>query len=262
MLERLILFLFSKMSFWRDCIYTQTHTHTHTHSPSLSRTRTHAHTLSLSRIHTLNISHTHTHTLSLAPACAHTFSLSHTHTLSLSCIHPLSESLTHAHTHSRSLAHTRTHSLILSRTPTHPHTHTHTLWSGLIALPLRKEADVSSALGQRQWFSFSSIKSQIIVLRQTPPPADIVFTSLIVLFFNEAYGHKTRFLDSHSVSTMPSTSLLVHTLDDHCLLIQFSLFYIAQYHKWLIFLRGLCNLYTYDIPDLWPHIGSGKTPKK
>jgi len=45
-------------------------------------------------------------------------------------------------------------------------------------------------------------------------------------------------------------------------LIQFSLFCIAHYHKIQICLRGLYNLYTYDIPDLWPHIGSGKTPKK
>jgi len=44
--------------------------------------------------------------------------------------------------------------------------------------------------------------------------------------------------------------------------IQYSLFYGAQYHKLWIYLKGLYNLYTYDIPDLWPHIGSGKTPKK
>jgi len=42
----------------------------------------------------------------------------------------------------------------------------------------------------------------------------------------------------------------------------FSLFYIAQYHKLRIWLSGLCNLYARDIPDLWPHIGSGKTPEK
>jgi len=41
--------------------------------------------------------------------------------------------------------------------------------------------------------------------------------------------------------------------------IQFSLFCIAHYHKLQICLRGHYNLYTYDIPDLWPHIGSGKT---
>jgi len=43
---------------------------------------------------------------------------------------------------------------------------------------------------------------------------------------------------------------------------QFSLFFIARYQKLQIPLRGLYNLYTYDIPDLRPHIGSGKTPKK
>jgi len=41
--------------------------------------------------------------------------------------------------------------------------------------------------------------------------------------------------------------------------IQFNLFYIAQYHKIQICLRGLYNLYTYDIPVPGPHIGSGKT---
>jgi len=45
-------------------------------------------------------------------------------------------------------------------------------------------------------------------------------------------------------------------------LIQFSLFYFAQYHKLGICLRGLYSLYTYDIPDLWPHIRSGTTPQK
>jgi len=44
--------------------------------------------------------------------------------------------------------------------------------------------------------------------------------------------------------------------------VEFSLFCIAQYHKLRICLKGLYNLYTYDIPDLWPHIRSGKTPKK
>jgi len=34
-----------------------------------------------------------------------------------------------------------------------------------------------------------------------------------------------------------------------------SWFCIAQYHKLQMCLRGLYNLYTYDIPDLWPHIG-------
>jgi len=48
----------------------------------------------------------------------------------------------------------------------------------------------------------------------------------------------------------------IHTL------LQSSLFSKAQYHKLQICLRGLYNLYTYDIPDLWPPIGSGKTPKK
>jgi len=43
--------------------------------------------------------------------------------------------------------------------------------------------------------------------------------------------------------------------------IQFSLFCLAQYKKFWICLKGLFNLYTYDIPDLWPHIGSSKTPK-
>jgi len=42
----------------------------------------------------------------------------------------------------------------------------------------------------------------------------------------------------------------------------FSLFCIAHYHKLLICPRGFYNLYTYSISDLWPHIGSGKTPKK
>jgi len=45
-------------------------------------------------------------------------------------------------------------------------------------------------------------------------------------------------------------------------IIQFIIFRGAQYHKLENYLRGLYNLYTYDIPDLWPHIGSGKTPKK
>jgi len=44
--------------------------------------------------------------------------------------------------------------------------------------------------------------------------------------------------------------------------IQFNLFCTAHSHKLQMFLRGLYNLYTYDIPDLWPHIGSGKTPKQ
>jgi len=43
--------------------------------------------------------------------------------------------------------------------------------------------------------------------------------------------------------------------------IQFSLFCIAQYHKLQICLKGLYNLYTYDIPVPGPHIGSGKTYK-
>jgi len=46
------------------------------------------------------------------------------------------------------------------------------------------------------------------------------------------------------------------------ILIQFSLFYKAQYHKFWMCLRGLYNLYTYDIPVPGPHIGSRKTPKK
>jgi len=40
--------------------------------------------------------------------------------------------------------------------------------------------------------------------------------------------------------------------------VQFNLVHRAQYHKSQIPLRGLYNPYTYDIPDLWPHIGSGK----
>jgi len=40
--------------------------------------------------------------------------------------------------------------------------------------------------------------------------------------------------------------------------LQFHLFCIAQNHKLLICLRGLYNLYTYVIPDLWPHTRSGK----
>jgi len=40
-------------------------------------------------------------------------------------------------------------------------------------------------------------------------------------------------------------------------LIQFIL-YRPELH---IFLRGLYNLYTYDIPVPGPHLGSGKTPK-
>jgi len=35
---------------------------------------------------------------------------------------------------------------------------------------------------------------------------------------------------------------------------QFCLFYTAQYDKLWIILCGLYNLYTFDIPDLWPHI--------
>jgi len=47
-----------------------------------------------------------------------------------------------------------------------------------------------------------------------------------------------------------------------CKMIQFKLFCIAHYHKMQVCLRGLYSLYTYDIPDLWPHIGSGKTLPK
>jgi len=42
--------------------------------------------------------------------------------------------------------------------------------------------------------------------------------------------------------------------------IQFSLFYEAQYHKLRICLSRLNNLYTDDIPDLWPRIRSEKKP--
>jgi len=44
-------------------------------------------------------------------------------------------------------------------------------------------------------------------------------------------------------------------------LTQFSLFWIAQCHKLRISLRGLYNLYTYDLPLPGPHMGSRKTPK-
>jgi len=44
--------------------------------------------------------------------------------------------------------------------------------------------------------------------------------------------------------------------------VQFNSVCRAKYHKLQIWLGGLYNLYTYDIPDLWPHIGSGKTPQK
>jgi len=44
---------------------------------------------------------------------------------------------------------------------------------------------------------------------------------------------------------------------------QFTSFCVAQYHKLQIRLRGLYNLDTYFyILDLWPHIGSGRTPPK
>jgi len=59
----------------------------------------------------------------------------------------------------------------------------------------------------------------------------------------------------HSLrSTKPESSLFAVGKFNS---IQFSLFCIAQYHKLRTCLRGLYNLYTYDIPDLWPHIGSG-----
>uniref|UniRef100_A0A8C3AZU8 EGF-like domain-containing protein n=1 Tax=Cyclopterus lumpus TaxID=8103 RepID=A0A8C3AZU8_CYCLU len=41
---------------------------------------------------------------------------------------------------------------------------------------------------------------------------------------------------------------------NHSIQFQFSLFCIAQYHKLQICLRGLYNLYTYDIPVPGPHI--------
>jgi len=44
--------------------------------------------------------------------------------------------------------------------------------------------------------------------------------------------------------------------------IQFSSFCIAHYHKLEICLRGLYNLYTYDIPDLWPQFGSEKNSQE
>jgi len=44
--------------------------------------------------------------------------------------------------------------------------------------------------------------------------------------------------------------------------IKFSLFCLAKYHKLRTPLRECYNLYSYDIPDLWPHIGSGKTPQE
>jgi len=44
--------------------------------------------------------------------------------------------------------------------------------------------------------------------------------------------------------------------------IQIQLFLIAQYHKLQISLGGLYNLDTYHIPDLWPHVGSGKTTRR
>jgi len=40
------------------------------------------------------------------------------------------------------------------------------------------------------------------------------------------------------------------------------LFDTAQYHKLQTPLGGLYNLYADDIPDLWPHIGAGKSHKK
>jgi len=43
--------------------------------------------------------------------------------------------------------------------------------------------------------------------------------------------------------------------------IQFNSVYFIH-HKLKICLKGLFNLYTYNIPILWPHIESGETPKK
>jgi len=40
--------------------------------------------------------------------------------------------------------------------------------------------------------------------------------------------------------------------------IQFGLFYLAQHHKLQIRLKGIYNLYSYDILVPGPHIGSGK----
>jgi len=38
-------------------------------------------------------------------------------------------------------------------------------------------------------------------------------------------------------------------------------FIFTQYHKLQTPLRGLYSPYTYDLPDLWPHLGSGTTLK-
>jgi len=47
----------------------------------------------------------------------------------------------------------------------------------------------------------------------------------------------------------------------HYLCFQFT-FVKPKNPKWQIILRGLYSMYTYDIPDLWPHIRSGKnTPE-
>jgi len=63
----------------------------------------------------------------------------------------------------------------------------------------------------------------------------------------------------------PSKSLRWTIFRTGCIIffkVQSSLICIAQYHEIQICLRGLYNLYTEGIPDLWPHIRSGKTPKR
>jgi len=74
---------------------------------------------------------------------------------------------------------------------------------------------------------------------------------------------------TNSEEVSASTWTLAHRIhtEDFCITslyinsIQFIL-YKAHFRNLQICLRGLYNASTYDIPDLWPHIGSGKTPRK
>jgi len=85
--------------------------------------------------------------------------------------------------------------------------------------------------------------------------ASLVLLSLPILWTPDTKVHESV----TTVSEVLEPSCLAPVKVDS---IQFSLFCVAQYHNLQICLRGLYNLYTYDIPDLWPHTGSGKKLKQ